>query len=300
MAVSPGPHKPKRKNKTTGPLVITSLTSALPVALPIALSDTTVQAMPPQIKKSDKMRLKDLLRPVSPRGWKKSESDDSPTSPDPHRWSSPLRRRKKKKPHPSGAHSEGDSPKSDQEADTEDFPAPSELVATQILSLPGQSGEREPRSVGEIPTILVSPEDAEEHSLMRKTSQTSHLSACSSSGDRPSEHHMGLAVPAWLHVLILRGPPMMNVCVGGSDSCHHHCLGFYPQDLEAFSLLVATKRECRTRNPFFPLSPWVVPLEVQEKTWERTSSPPHQPIPMGRPTTSKRTSLPAALLMCKL
>lgn len=182
MAANLSPPKSKRKHKTTGPLVLTSLTSALPVAL----SDTTVQAMPPQVRKSDKMRLKDLLRPASPRSWKKSWFDDSPTSPDPHRWrSSPLKRRKKKNLHPSGAHSEGDSPKSDREADGEDVPAPRELETTQILSLPGQTGERERRSVGEIPTILVSPEDSEEHSLMRKTSQTSHLSTCSSSGDSP-------------------------------------------------------------------------------------------------------------------
>ena len=178
------PHKTKKKHRTTGPLVLTSLSSALPVAL----SDTTAQAMPPQVRKGDKMRLKELLRPSSPRSWKKSGFDDSSTSPETPRWrSSPLKRRKKKNCHPSGAQSEGDSPKSDREADGEVVPAPRELEATQILSLPGQAGGRERGSVGEIPTILVSPEDSEAHSLMRKTSQTSHMSTCSSSGDSPSE-----------------------------------------------------------------------------------------------------------------
>ena len=201
MAANLSPLKTKKKHKTTGPLVLTSLTSALPVAL----SDTTIQAMPPQVRKGDKMRLKELLRPSSPRNWKKSVSDDSPTSPDPHRWrSSPLKRRKKKNVHPSGAQSEGDSPRSDRDAESEDVPAPRELETTQILSLPGQAGERERRSAGEIPTILVSPEDSEGHSLMRKTSQTSHLSTCSSSGDSPSEQapHIDGCIPTRINYLV--------------------------------------------------------------------------------------------------
>ena len=181
MMASPDPvlpRTPEKKNKSyKNPLVLESLSHALESSLPVALSDNTPTS-PVQQKKASKMKLPYLLRPLSPRSRRKSDSDDSPVSPI--RWHSPHPRKRKLRVRVIGQPRSADnSPGRDYRE--ESTPPFDEFETTQTLSLPGQKDNRieEGLRTLEVPTILVSP-DEEDGGLVRKTSQSSHLSATSS------------------------------------------------------------------------------------------------------------------------
>ena len=165
------------KSDKVNPLVLDSLTSALESSLPVVLTESTPA---PKVtnKKSNKMKLPNLLRPLSP-GFR-SDSDESPTSP--RRWHSPhFRRKKPKARHGLRIKSADSSPVKDAE-DSSTTPPPDDLETTQVASLPGQVevNSKDSKTSLELPTILVSPDEEDGCELMRKTSQSSHLSVSSS------------------------------------------------------------------------------------------------------------------------
>ena len=168
----------KAKSFSTNSLVLDSLSSALESSLPVVLTDSTPNKTPPSLnqKKSNKLKLHNLLRPLSP-GFK-SDSDDSPTSPK--RRHSPHIRRKKLKVRNGQTKSADNSPvRSDRDVSPSLLDG---LETTQVNSLPGQIEiqKRESKNSIGVPTILVSPDEENGFGLERKTSQSSHLSATSS------------------------------------------------------------------------------------------------------------------------
>ena len=217
MMASPDPELPRtpeKKNKSyKNPLVLQSLSHALESSLPVALSDNTPTS-PVQQKKASKMKLPYLLRPLSPRSRRKSDSDDSPVSPI--RWHSPHPRKRKPRVRGIGQPRSADnSPGRDYRE--ESTPPFDEFETTQTLSLPGQKENRieEGLRTLEVPTILVSP-DEEDGGLVRKTSQSSHLSATSSI--ITSGHHLCSKLYVSIHcirffICVYMGSCILLVCV---------------------------------------------------------------------------------------
>ena len=197
----------KKKKNPKGSLVMASLAQTLDSTMSVALSE----AAPPVNTKS--MRLPELLAPrssYSRRHYSYSDDDTpSPTSPTrTSRWApqSPLFSRKKKnkaralneriKSASSSPVLDGDSVSSNSSAEGQDI-KPKETVpilrleATQVDSLPGQPKPPTSFFPCTVPTILVSPDQEDCGGIFRKTSQSSHLSAASStitSGAALSKH----------------------------------------------------------------------------------------------------------------
>lgn len=183
---SPPPdNKPVSNGKQQkGSLIMTSLSQALDPALSVALRDNK-----PSMDDSKKMRLPELLEPRNGGGVsdgkrerkKKftSRSDDdspSPTSPTTlsSRRLSPLFRKKKLKSRPMDGKIKSASSSPTLNDLRSVTPVLQVVETTPVDSLPGQPAAQQP-----LPIILVSP-DQEECSLIRKTSQCSHLSGASS------------------------------------------------------------------------------------------------------------------------
>ncbi len=166
--------KLNKKYSSTNSLVLDSLTGALESSLPVVLARNSNQPPSTIHKKSSKLKLHDLLRPLSTN---KSDSDESPTSPK--RWHSPHLRRKRKARTPQSK-SAGNSPmRGEGDSSTS---LPSRLETTPVQSLPGQvqvEKQQSTTSMG-VPTILVSPDEENSFELQRKVSQSSHLSTTSS------------------------------------------------------------------------------------------------------------------------
>lgn len=187
MATSgpPPPEQSVSKKPHGNALVMTSLSHALDSALPVALSDNTptnplANYLPTEAKKTSKLKLPDLLAPSS-RHRRRSDSDDSPTSPSsPRRWTPILIRKKKLRVRGESQVKSADSSPTPN-FDNDDCihsktVRPLPLETTQVDSLPGQL---DVSKAGNVPLIMVSPED-EDGGMFRKTSQCSHLSAASS------------------------------------------------------------------------------------------------------------------------
>ena len=162
---------------------MTSLSHALDSALPVALSDKTptnhlANHLPTETRKSSKLKLPDLLTPSS-RHRRRSDSDDSPTSPlFPRRWTPILVCKKKIRVHDESQVRSADSslsPNFDECTHSKTVRRLS-LETAPVDSLPGQL---DVSKAGNVPSIMVLPE-GEDGGMFRKTSQCSHLSAASS------------------------------------------------------------------------------------------------------------------------
>lgn len=163
-------------------LVLDSLMSALDPSLSVVLGSESTPKPPPTTRtKSSKMKLSNLLRPLSP-GFR-SDSDDSSSSTSPKRKHSSLTRKKRLKIRNGQSKSADSSPVRN---DGNGSPSLSGVLeTTQPFSLPGQQDTRiemekkdSTHSMG-VPTILVSPDEEGKFELERKSSQCSHLSASS-------------------------------------------------------------------------------------------------------------------------
>ena len=168
-------------------LVMASLRLAFDSSVPVALSEgTPANPIPSDTKKMPKIKPPDLLVPLKNKasaGENSYSADESPSPTSPKRWS-PVGKRKKLKIR-SGDHqikSANCSPdqikpvKQKQSRSVPSLP----LETTPVNSLPGTSDFSKKNSEVTVPTILVSPDDEACSEFVRKTSQSSHLSAASS------------------------------------------------------------------------------------------------------------------------
>lgn len=213
----------KKKKDVKSSLVMASLAQTLDSTMSVALSEPA----PPVNTKS--LRLPELLapKPTSSRRHYSYSDDDTPSPTSPTRtvkWAphSPIFSRKKKnrpralneriKSASSSPVLDGDSISSNSSAEGNDA-KPKDAVpihrleATQVDSLPGQLKPPTSSFHCTVPTILVSPDQEDCGGIFRKTSQSSHLSAASStitSGAALSKHvcHGDLIVMTTLFLCI--------------------------------------------------------------------------------------------------
>ncbi|XP_019851731.1 PREDICTED: inositol-trisphosphate 3-kinase A-like isoform X2 [Amphimedon queenslandica] len=184
----------KKKKDMKGSLVMASLAQTLDSTMSVALREPA----PPVNTKS--LRLPELLapKPSSSRRHYSYSDDDTPSPTSPTRtvrWAphSPIFSRKKKnrpralneriKSASSSPVLDGDSISSNSSADDAKHKDSVPILrpeATQVDSLPGQLKPPTSSFPCTVPTILVSPDQEDCGGIFRKTSQSSHLSAASS------------------------------------------------------------------------------------------------------------------------
>lgn len=192
-----------KKSNEKKSLVMASLSHAFDPTVSVALSEgTPLNPIPPDTKKIPKAKPSDLLVPTDKKRNSSGDySDDSPSPTSPtksKRWS-PLSRKKKLKVR-SG---ENQIKSANSSPDQLEFKVSNSrqsrsvphlaLNATPVTSLPGRKTSEVANPTANttevmLPTILVSPDEDGDLSL-RKTSQSSHLSATTvTSGADNSKH----------------------------------------------------------------------------------------------------------------